>query len=140
MQDPRKTGPVLLDRAEILRRLDHAAGIAAVRESLIAFSAGQVQQPPVVYMGFDRANGDCHVKCAHVSGTPVFVVKIATGFYENPAKGLPSSNGLIVALSATTGETAALQSCRRDGSVTVLPARRKRYGRAGERPALRLRI
>lgn len=108
MQDPRKTGPVLLDRAEILRRLDHAAGIAAVRESLIAFSAGQVQQPPVVYMGFDRANGDCHVKCAHVSGTPVFVVKIATGFYENPAKGLPSSNGLIVALSATTGETAAL--------------------------------
>lgn len=108
MQEPRQTGPVFLNRAEILRRLDHAAGIAAVRESLIAYSAGRVQQPPVVHMGFEEANGDCHVKCAHVAGTPVFVVKIATGFYDNPAKGLPSSNGMMAALSATTGEPVAL--------------------------------
>jgi ornithine cyclodeaminase len=100
--------PVILDRAEILRRLDHAAGIAAVRESLIAYSAGKVQQPPVVHMGFAAANGDCHVKCAHVAGAPVFVVKIATGFYDNPARGLPSSNGMMVAVSAATGEPVAL--------------------------------
>jgi ornithine cyclodeaminase len=48
------------------------------------------------------------VKCAHVAGTPVFVVKIATGFYDNPAKNLPSSNGMMLALSATTGEPVAL--------------------------------
>lgn len=64
MRHARQTGPVTLDRAEIPRRLDHAAGIAAVRGSLIAYSAGKVQQPPVVHMGFAAANGDCHVKCA----------------------------------------------------------------------------
>lgn len=108
MRHATQTGPILLDRAEILRRLDHAAGIAAVRESLVAYSAGAVQQPPVVHMGFAAANGDCHVKCAHVAGAPVFVVKFATGFYDNPARGLPSSNGLTVALSAATGEPVAL--------------------------------
>jgi ornithine cyclodeaminase len=108
MRRARQTGPVLLDRAEILRRLDHAAGIAAVRKSLVAYSAGEVQQPPVVHMDFAEANGDCHVKCAHVAGAPVFVVKVATGFYDNPAKDLPSSNGLMAALSATTGEPVAL--------------------------------
>lgn len=108
MAGPGANIPVILDRAEILRRLDHAAGIAAVRQSLVAYSAGEVQQPPVVHMGFAAANGDCHVKCAHVAGTPVFVVKIATGFYDNPAKGLPSSNGMMVAVSATTGEPVAL--------------------------------
>lgn len=56
--------PVTLDRAEILRRLDHAAGIAAVRESLVANTAGEVQQPQVVCMGFGATNGDCHMKCA----------------------------------------------------------------------------
>ncbi|TPL21779.1 ornithine cyclodeaminase family protein [Mesorhizobium sp. B2-4-10] len=108
MARPAANMPLILDRAEILRRLDHAAGIAAVRESLVAYSAGAVQQPPVVHMGFAAANGDCHVKCAHVSGASIFVVKVATGFYDNPTKGLPSGNGMMVALSATTGEPVAL--------------------------------
>ena len=124
------TGPVLLDRAEILRRLDHAAGIAAVRDSLVAYSAGEVRQPPVVHMGFSAANGDCHVKCAHVAGAPVFVVKIATGFYDNPARGLASSNGLMVALSAGTGEPVALLF---DGGVLT----DWRTGYAGARPPRR---
>jgi ornithine cyclodeaminase len=108
MQARQPAGPATLGREEILRRLDHAAGIEAVRQSLVAYSAGQVQQPPVAHMGFAGANGDCHVKCGHVSGAPVFVIKIATGFYDNPGKGLPSSNGMMVALSATTGEPLAL--------------------------------
>jgi ornithine cyclodeaminase len=108
MQAARRTGPLLLDREDILRRLDHATGLAAVRESLVVYADGAVQQPPVVHMGFAAANGDCHVKCAHVAGAPVFVVKIATGFYDNPAGGLPSSNGMMAAISAITGEPVAL--------------------------------
>ena len=101
-------GPIILDRAEILRRLDHAIGIAAVRESMVAFSAGRVLQPPVVHLGFAAANGDCHVKCGYVEGAPAFVIKVATGFYDNPKRGLASSNGMMIALSATTGEPRAL--------------------------------
>jgi ornithine cyclodeaminase len=41
-------------------------------------------------------------------GDSVFVVKLATGFYNNPKQGLPSSNGLILILSAITGEPLAL--------------------------------
>src|SRR5690606_29904258 len=34
--------------------------------------------------------------------------KIAAGFYDNPAKGLPSSTGIILAISAETGEVRAI--------------------------------
>lgn len=100
--------PLLIDRATIAAHLDHAAAVAAVRDSLIAYSAGQVQQPPVVHLDFPAAQGDCHVKCAHLAGMPVFTVKIAAGFYGNADRGLPSTNGMMIAVSASTGAIVAL--------------------------------
>ncbi len=38
----------------------------------------------------------------------MFVVKLATGFYDNPSRGLPSGNGFMVLISAQTGELQAL--------------------------------
>ena len=33
----------------------------------------------------------------------VFAIKVASGFYNNPGKGLPSGSGLMLAFDATTG-------------------------------------
>jgi ornithine cyclodeaminase len=43
------------------------------------------------------------VKTAYVPGLDGFAIKISPGFFDNPAKGLPSLNGLMVLLSADTG-------------------------------------
>jgi len=83
--------------------LDPPAVIAAVRDALIAQAEGRVQSPLPGQLQFPSPPGDCHIKYGHVAGSPSFVIKIATGFYENPARGLAANDGLIVVLDATTG-------------------------------------
>lgn len=67
-----------------------------------------MQTGDVVHLAFPEANGDCHIKSGHIAGTASYVIKIASGFYDNPAKGLSSSNGMMLAFSANTGEPLAI--------------------------------
>ena len=92
---------------EALVSVDDAAA-EAVRDAYRAVSDGRANLPPVGYLGFPEANGDCHIKYGHIAGDPVFAVKIAAGFYDNPAKGLPSSTGVVLVFSALTGQMEAL--------------------------------
>ncbi|UVN44884.1 ornithine cyclodeaminase family protein [Pseudomonas mosselii] len=76
-------------------------------EGFKAYSAGQVQAPPVQTFQFRQANGDCCIKSAYLEGGETFVVKVSSGFYDNPGRGLPSNDGLMLVLSARTGEPLA---------------------------------
>jgi len=71
-----------------------------------------------MHLGFAAANGDCHIKSGHINDTDTFVVKIASGFYDNPKHGLPSSNGMVLAFSAQTGAPTAI--LRDEGWLTDL--------------------
>ena len=97
-----------LSRNEILDLFDLSAGADAIRNAYIAQSQDSVESPDVTYLGFPSARGDCHVKSGFIHGTEGFVVKVATGFYDNPARGLPSSNGLVLLLSSETGQSLAI--------------------------------
>jgi len=46
---------------------------------------------------------EIHVKGAYITGARHIVLKLATGFYKNPARGLPSGDGLFLLLDAATG-------------------------------------
>ena len=92
---------------EALISVDEAAA-EAVRDAYRAISDGRANLPPAGYLGFPAAHGDCHIKFGHIAGDPVFAVKIASGFYDNPAKGLPSSTGVVLVFSALTGQIEAL--------------------------------
>jgi ornithine cyclodeaminase len=96
-----------LKKSEIQSLFDLSAGAEAIRQSFIAQSQERVQVPDVTYLEFQDVNGDCHVKSGYIDGTEGFVVKIATGFYNNPARGLPSSNGMNLLFCAKTGQTLA---------------------------------
>src|SRR5947208_3121628 len=52
--------------------------------------------------------GEFHVKTALIDGVPHVAVKIASGFYDNPSRGLPSGSGLMAVFDATTGLPVAL--------------------------------
>ncbi|MQY43732.1 ornithine cyclodeaminase family protein [Epibacterium sp. SM1969] len=99
---------IQLDKAQIQDLFDFETAVDAVRAAYVAFAQGRVQTPPVTYLGFPEVAGDCHVKSGHIAGDGAFVIKIATGFYNNPAQGLPSSNGMNLVLSAETGAPLAL--------------------------------
>jgi ornithine cyclodeaminase len=96
------------NQQQIISALNLAEAAEQVEQGFIAFSQGKVKVPPVQNFVFPQANGDCCVKSAWVEGAETFTVKISTGFYDNPSKGLESNDGLMLVLSAQTGQPLAL--------------------------------
>ena len=92
-----------LTEAEIRGLIDPATALAAVRDAFIAFADGKATLPGVIGMEFHDHNGEVHIKGAYLHGTPYWSIKSATGFYDNPALGLPMLGGLSLVFSATTG-------------------------------------
>jgi len=97
-----------LDKAQIMKLFQFDSAARAISEAYVASSSGYVQTGDVVHLSFPESNGDCHVKSGHIRNTDTYVIKIASGFYDNPSKGLPSSNGMMLAFSATSGEPIAI--------------------------------
>jgi len=82
--------------------------VAAMREAFRADGDGRTNVPPVINLEISAARGEFHVKTAYIEGVPHVAVKIASGFYDNPAKGLPSGSGLMALFDAGTGLPVAL--------------------------------
>lgn len=75
----------------------------AVRTALVAHADGRTMMPQPIALWFADAEGDCHVKAGHLAGSSHFAVKVASGFYRNAERGLPTNSGLVLVLDATTG-------------------------------------
>ncbi|MCW8907492.1 MAG: cyclodeaminase [Sedimenticola sp.] len=80
-----------------------ADALAAVEAGFAALGRGEVTLPPILSMRIAEHNGEVDVKTAHIRGMDRFAIKISPGFFDNPKRGLPSLNGLMVLLSAHTG-------------------------------------
>jgi ornithine cyclodeaminase/alanine dehydrogenase-like protein (mu-crystallin family) len=79
-----------------------------MRTGFAALYRGEVTQPANMDLGFPEAEGEAHLKGAHIHGAPYWSVKAATGFWSNPARGLPLTNGLSLVFSAETGILSAI--------------------------------
>jgi ornithine cyclodeaminase len=75
-----------------------------IEEGFIAYSSGQAVVPPVGELLFENPPGETHIKYGYIKQQPYYVVKIASGFYENAKLGLKSSQGLMLLFSQQTGE------------------------------------
>jgi ornithine cyclodeaminase len=100
--------PVILGLAQIKDALRGLDVVGAMEEGFVAYSRGRVVVPPVGEMIFEDPPGDVHIKYGYVKGDDVYVIKVASGFYENPKLGLSSSNGLMLLFSQKTGELLAV--------------------------------
>lgn len=98
----------IYQQPQIITAMDLHIAAQRVMQGFIAYSQGRVQVPPVQNFLFTAANGDCCIKSAWIEGSENFVVKISSGFYDNPGKGLASNDGLMLVLSAQTGQPQAL--------------------------------
>jgi ornithine cyclodeaminase len=74
-----------------------------IEQGFIAYSNGQVVVPPVGELIFDDPPGDTHIKYGYIKGDDYYVIKIASGFYQNVKINLPSSSGLMLVFSQKTG-------------------------------------
>ena len=84
----------------VVRSLDLTDPIS---EGFVAYSNGEALVPPVGEIIFNNPPGETHIKYGHIRGMDNYVVKIASGFYENYKSGLPSSSGLMLVFSRKTG-------------------------------------
>lgn len=92
-----------------LRRLvAEEEALEAVEAAFRALSEKKVIQPPPLGMDIPKVRGEVHVKGAYLEGHPVFAMKVASGFYRNTEKGLPTGSGLVLVFDATTGFPLAL--------------------------------
>lgn len=98
----------IIDEAALRRVVTYARAVDAIRRAFDADGRGRTRVPPVINLEIPNARGEFHIKTAHIEGVPHIAVKVASGFYDNPSKGLPSGSGLMAVFDAHTGLPAAL--------------------------------
>jgi len=100
--------PVVVPLAEIKRALSAINPIPLIEEGFAAYSRGNAVVPPVGELVFEDPPGDVHIKYGYIKGDDFYVIKIASGFYDNPKFGLPSGDGLMLVFSQKTGVLEAI--------------------------------
>jgi len=89
-------------------KIPMSRAIAAVERGFRALALGEATLPDPLVAEIKDRDAEVHVKGALLTGGRHFVLKLATGFYHNPARGLPSGDGLFLLLDAETGAPAYL--------------------------------
>ena len=107
-----------LDASQIEQRLKGLDIVSLMEEAFAAFSRGEAVVPPPGELLFEDPPGEVHIKYGYLKAGDTYVVKIASGFWNNPTHGLSSSDGLLLVFKKDTGELAAVLNDR--GRLTDL--------------------
>ncbi len=89
------------DLAAIKRALVGLDLVPDIEAGFVALSEGRANIPPVGELMLEK--GEVHIKYGAIAGDSHYVVKIASGFYGNAARGLASGNGLMLLFDQETG-------------------------------------
>lgn len=98
----------IINKHEIQSIVKQLDVLAAMEKGFMDYSNGKTVVPPVGELLFEKENGDAHIKYGYIKDDDFFVIKIATGFYDNPKLGLSSSQGMMLVFSQKTGEPVAV--------------------------------
>ena len=100
---------ILVNLDQIKEALKDINPIQTIEEGFVAYSQGKVEVPPVGELSFEDPPGELHIKYGAIHGDDYFVVKLATGFGNNPSMGLPRLQGMMVLISQKNGETVSIR-------------------------------
>lgn len=95
----------VINKNEIIQLLKNIDVIDAMRKGFIDYSNEKCVVPPVGELLIKENNGEAHIKYGYIKGGDYYVVKIASGFYNNHQLGLPSSQGIMLVFNQKTGVT-----------------------------------
>lgn len=101
-------GLAIITHDDVLAAIDDVAVIDLMRDALVAQSQGECETPMPMHLGIEPESAEVHVKSSYRRGGPHFVLKIASTFPNNTARGLSTGNGIMLLVSAETGEPAAV--------------------------------
>ncbi|MGD2168848.1 MAG: deaminase [Chlamydiota bacterium] len=98
----------IFTRKQIEKALSIPKVLAEVERGFILYSQKKAVVPPIGSMHFSSPPGDCHIKYGYIQNAPYYIVKIASGFPENPKLGIPSGNGLLLLFDQKTGKPVSI--------------------------------
>lgn len=99
----------ILNEAEIRSCVGmNAEALEIVSEGFAKLALEQVTVPPIMRIDVHDNNGEVDIKTAYIHGLENFAIKIASGFLDNRALGLPTGSGMMVLISAKTGRPEAV--------------------------------
>src|SRR2546426_6886509 len=94
---------LLLSEREIRDLIGPAEALPAVRDAFVRMARGEAILPGVIHLDIPKSGAEAHVKGAHLQGSRSFTIKVASGSYANPGRGLPTGSGIVLVFDATTG-------------------------------------
>ena len=100
--------PEIYNLEQIKKVVEYIDVLGAVEEGFVAYSEGKVVVPPVGEMIFENPPGDVHIKYGYIRDDDYYVIKIASGFYDNPELGLMTGNGMMLLFSQKNGELVSI--------------------------------
>ena len=96
----------IVERSQIEDALSGIDLVPLMEAAFMGYSAGRAVVPPVGELLLEA--GEVHIKYGAIRGDDYYVIKVASGFYGNPALGLPSSDGMVLVFRQRTGEPEAV--------------------------------
>lgn len=93
----------VVSEGEIRTLIGPAQALAECREAFGKLGRDEVVLPDVMFFDLEEQEGEVHVKGAYLNGAPYFSIKVASGFYRNPERGLPIGSGAVWVFDAVTG-------------------------------------
>lgn len=106
----------ILSVDEIKNIMQKIEVMSDIESGFVAYSNGLAIIPPVGELHFTNPPGDVHIKYGYLMDDDYYVIKIASGFYDNPKMQLPSCQGLMLIFSQKTGQPICL--LQDDGYLT----------------------
>ena len=95
---------IILNSSEIKKCVQlNAQLIPIIEDAFKSLSLGKTTMPPILRLDIEKYHGESDVKAAYIDGLDSYAIKVASGFFNNPNLGLPSSNGLMILLDSKTG-------------------------------------
>src|SRR5437870_3161002 len=94
---------LLLSEKEIRDLVGPAEALPAVRDAFVRLARGEAILPGVIHLDIPNSGAEAHVKGAHLGGSRFFTIKVASGSYANPDRGLPVGSGIVLVFDSMTG-------------------------------------
>ena len=100
--------PLILDKSQILPQLSFEKLIPIIAEGFRDFHSGQAKVASITNIDVPEARGEMHIKPGYMASGDHICVKIATCYYDNPAQGLPTRDGVLVLANRRNGRIEAI--------------------------------
>ena len=93
----------IFDRNQIQTGISIPEVLDAIEKGFVMYSRQETVIPPVATLHFDHPPGDCHIKYGYAKEGKYYVIKVASGFPNNPSIGIPAGAGLMLLFDKKTG-------------------------------------